>query len=135
MAHFAKLGYDIILQEDGSSFMHENETGRSSGKLGLESDQNIVKEIIVTEQDIVNSGSIGDSFLWVQTSFNNNFRQRYAQKDGMYDRTKDMFIPKQPYDSWTLDVNNEWQPPTAMPLDGKVYTWDEANQEWDYVAH
>ena len=84
---------------------------------------------------MVNSGSIGDSFLWIQTSFNNSFRQRYAQVDGIYDRTIDMFIPKQPYDSWTLDVNNEWQPPTAMPLDGKVYTWDEANQEWDYVAH
>ena len=28
---------------------------------------NIVTEIIVAEQDFINSGEVGDSFLWVQT--------------------------------------------------------------------
>ena len=29
---------------------------------------NVVTEIIVAEQDFINSGAVGDSFLWVQTS-------------------------------------------------------------------
>ena len=29
---------------------------------------NVVTEVIVTEQDFINSGAVGDSFLWVQTS-------------------------------------------------------------------
>ena len=31
---------------------------------------NIVTEVIVAEQDFINSGVVGDSFLWVQTSYN-----------------------------------------------------------------
>ena len=39
---------------------------------------NIVTEIIVSEQDFINSGAVGDSFLWIQTSYNNNFRKNFA---------------------------------------------------------
>ena len=35
---------------------------------------NIVTEVIVAEQDFINSGAVGDSFLWIQTSYNGNFR-------------------------------------------------------------
>lgn len=38
------------------------------------------------------------------------------------------FIAPQPYPSWTLDENNDWQPPTPKP-DGKYY-WDEDTQTW-----
>ena len=37
---------------------------------------NIVTEVIVAEQDFINSGAVGDSFLWVQTSYNHNFRKK-----------------------------------------------------------
>ena len=41
------------------------------------------------------------------------------------------FIPPQPYPSWTLDENNDWQPPTPMPVvEGKRYAWFEPNQVW-----
>jgi hypothetical protein len=40
------------------------------------------------------------------------------------------FIAPQPYPSWTLDENNNWQPPTPMPTDSKQYAWFERNQQW-----
>ena len=90
----------------------------------------IVQRVIVAEQDFINSGAVGDSFLWVQTSYNNNFRKQYAGIGYRYDKAADVFIAPQPYPSWTLDDNHDWVPPTAMPSDGKEYTWDEANTKW-----
>ena len=91
---------------------------------------NIVTEIIVTEQDFINSGKVGDSFLWVQTSYNNSFRKQYAGIGYTYDKANDVFIKPKPYASWTLDDNHDWQPPTAMPDDGKVYDWNEDTKSW-----
>jgi hypothetical protein len=34
----------------------------------------------------------------------------------------------QPFESWTLDENNDWQPPTPKP-DGHYY-WDENLLVW-----
>ena len=39
---------------------------------------NIVTEVIVSEKDFINSGKVGDEFLWVQTSYNGNFRKKFA---------------------------------------------------------
>ena len=63
----------------------------------------IVTEVIVAEQDFINSGLVGDSFLWVQTSFNGNFRKNYAGIGYTYDPVRDAFIPPQPDPTWTLD--------------------------------
>ena len=89
---------------------------------------NIVTQIIVAEQDFINSGAVGDSFLWVQTSYNNNFRKQFAGAGHIYDSTKDIFIVPQPFASWDLDSSNDWQPPIALPSDAsldKQYEWDE----------
>ncbi len=93
----------------------------------------VVQRVIVAEQDFINSGAVGDSFLWVQTSYNNNFRKQFAGIGFTYDKTKDKFIAPQPYPSWSLDSNDDWQAPTAMPDDGKIYTWDEDNTKWVVV--
>ena len=37
---------------------------------------------------------------------------------------------KQPYPSWVLDSNDDWQAPTATPDDGKMYSWDEDSLAW-----
>jgi hypothetical protein len=66
----------------------------------------------------------------VQTSYNNNFRKQYAGVGYTYDKAKDKFIAPKPYPSWALDGNDDWQAPTAMPDDGKMYTWDEDNTKW-----
>ena len=90
----------------------------------------VVQRVIVAEQNFINSGAVGDSFNWVQTSYNNNFRKQYAGKGFTYDNAKDKFIAPQPYASWALDSNDDWQAPTAMPDDGKMYRWDEDNTKW-----
>ena len=65
---------------------------------------------------------------WIQTSYNNNFRKQYAGIGFAYDSVKDQFVQPQPYASWSLDANNDWQPPTPRP-DG-VYVWDEESLSW-----
>jgi hypothetical protein len=92
---------------------------------------NVVTEVIVSEQDFINSGAVGDSFLWVQTSYNGNFRKNYAAVGYTYDKTKDAFIAPKPYPSWTLVEDTcQWEAPTAMPEDGQAYTWDEDTTSW-----
>jgi hypothetical protein len=91
---------------------------------------NIVQRVLVAEQDFINSGKVGDSFLWVQTSYNNNFRKQFAGVGFTYDKANDVFISPQPFASWTLDASFDWQPPTAMPEDGKMYNWNEETKKW-----
>ena len=91
---------------------------------------NIVTEIHVAEQDFINSGRVGDSFLWVQTSYNNNFRKQFAGIGDTYDKAKNKFIKLKPYASWTLDASDDWQPPVAHPDDSKFYEWNEDTTNW-----
>ena len=92
---------------------------------------NIVQRVIVAEQDFINSGLVGDSFNWVQTSYNGNFRKNYAGKGYTYDKVRDAFIAPQPYPSWTLvEATCQWESPTPMPTDDKMYTWDEETTNW-----
>ena len=92
---------------------------------------NVVTQVIVAEQDFINSGAVGDSFLWVQTSYNNNFRKNFAGIGYAYDSTRNAFIPPQPYPSWTLDEDTcLWESPVARPDDDKEYEWDEATTNW-----
>ena len=91
----------------------------------------IVQRVIVAEQNFINSGAVGDSFNWVQTSYNGNFRKNYAGTGYTYDKSKDAFIAPQPYPSWTLvEATCQWEAPTAYPTDDKMYTWDEDTTAW-----
>jgi len=65
-----------------------------------------------------------------RTSINNNFRHVFGEIGSTYDADADVFIAPQPYPSWTLDENHDWQPPTPRPDDGGVYRWNEAELEW-----
>jgi hypothetical protein len=66
----------------------------------------------------------------VRTSYNNNIRKQYAGIGYTYDATADVFIAPKPFASWSLDENYDWQAPIDYPADGKLYSWDEANQFW-----
>ena len=103
----------------------------------------VVQRVIVvgnkdtSDANGVEKESIGQAFCerlfggnWVQTSYNGNFRKRYAGIGYKYDAALDAFIAPQPYPSWTLDANADWQAPVPMPDDGKMYSWDEAAQAW-----
>ena len=92
---------------------------------------NIVTEVIVAEQDFIDSGSVGDSSLWIQTSYNGNFRKQFASIGHTYDKVNDVFITPQLYASWTLDASFDWQPPIAYPDDDKKYTWNEETEAWN----
>ncbi len=87
---------------------------------------NIVTQLIVAEKDFINSGSVGDEFLWIQYSYNNNFRKQKAEVGFTWDKTNEVFVKPKPHDSWTLDGNHDWQPPITYPADGKTYVWVES---------
>jgi len=63
-----------------------------------------------------------------RTSYNGNIRKQYAGIGYTYDPVADVFVTPQPYPSWTLDENHDWQAPTPKP-EG-MYIWDEETQGW-----
>jgi hypothetical protein len=98
-------------------------------------DNNVVTEVIVAEQDFINSGAVGDSFLLVQTSYSGSFRKNYAAVGDTYDKSKDAFIAPQPYPSWTLnEATCQWEAPTAKPDDGEMYNWNEDTTTWTEIT-
>lgn len=110
----------------------------------------IVTQVIVAEQDFIDSGAVGEPTTWVQTSYNTRggvhyqadantpsadqtraLRKNYAGIGYTYDRARDAFIPPKPFNSWVLDESTcWWTAPTAYPTDGNDYLWDEATQSW-----
>ena len=68
-----------------------------------------------------------------RTSYNavtNGYRKHYAAIGYTYDEVRDEFVTPQPHPSWTLDENNDWQPPTPKPSTGGPYRWSEEDLEW-----
>lgn len=97
-------------------------------------ENNIVTEVLVVANDLEHRGAdflandLGLGGTWIQTSYNNNFRKQYASVGFTYDAINDVFIVPQPFASWSLDQNFDWQPPTPKP-EGK-WNWDEDLGEW-----
>ena len=63
-----------------------------------------------------------------RTSYNNNIRKQYAGIGFTYDPDADVFVAPQPFPSWTLDSNHDWQAPTPKP-EGD-WMWDESELSW-----
>jgi hypothetical protein len=98
----------------------------------------VVQQVLVVSNDVATDEVSGGTFLkniygvdtiWIQTSYNNSFRQRYAIVGGTYDTLHDVFIAPKPYKSWVLDDNFNWCAPIKQPADGRC-VWDEDNQQW-----
>jgi len=72
--------------------------------------------------------------VWKQTSYNHNFRKKYAGAGNVYDYDKNKFINPQPFASWSLDANDDWQSPVAAPSPADsadyIVSWDEDNRQW-----
>ncbi len=64
-----------------------------------------------------------------RTSYNNRIRKQYAGIGYTYDANANVFIVPQPYPSWSLDDNYDWQAPIAKPIEGLWY-WDEEIGNW-----
>ena len=93
-------------------------------------ENNIVTQIIVAEQDFINSGVVGDSFLWVQTSYNGSFRGKYAALGDTWDKVNERFVAPQPFDSWELDADFNWKAPAPRPIGEAIYEWNEDTTSW-----
>ncbi len=119
----------------------------------LDLNNKVLRVVVACNQDIANNGGeqseqAAEHFKkvcplsekgikWVQTSYNNNFRKQYAGIGYTFDSTKNKFISPQPFASWSLDSNDDWQAPVAYPIvttygDNVRYfiSWDEAKQRW-----
>lgn len=97
-------------------------------------ENNIVQRVLVVDNEQEHRGQefladeLGLGGRWIQTSYNGNFRKQYAGVGYYYDETKDIFVSYQPYPSWTLDSNSDWQPPVARP--DELSYWDEETLNW-----
>ena len=124
MAHFAELKSKV----DPTGFTSDT--------------HQVVERVVVVGNDCVPSDMHVDGETWCanffkggswkQTSYNNNFRKQYCGKGYVYDSTKDKFLCPQPYASWVLDGNDDWQAPVTYPTDttDKFISWDEPNLRW-----
>ena len=117
-------------------------------------ENNVVMEVhVVNNDDVLNlpfpeSEAVGIEFLknwsggytnWKQTSYNKNFRYRYACIGDTYDANRDAFIAPKPYPSWVFNENvMSYEPPVPYPQEddvdsmkmGTLYIWDEPTLSW-----
>ena len=115
----------------------------------IDADNKVVRVLVVADDK-----EDGQKFLaedlglggtWVKTSYNTvggvhtqggtPFRKNFAGIGFTFDAAKDAFIPPKPFASWKL--NNDtclWEAPTAMPTDGKMYSWSEDSKNWVEVT-
>ena len=105
-------------------------------------ENNVVTQVLVIEQDVVDSGLFGDPASWIQTSYNTHggvhtlggtpLRKNYAGIGYTYDATRDAFIPPKPFSSWVLNEDScLWDAPTPMPVEeGKIFVWNEDTTSW-----
>ena len=133
MAHFAKLNnYNEVI---AVSVVGNNDTADNAGV-----------EVESIGQQFLEGIHGWDRNLWKQTSYNTYqgehklggtpFRGNYALVGMIYDATNDIFVEKQPYPSWTLNVSAaRWEPPVPRPFlqEGLFYTteWNESNGRWE----
>ena len=103
-------------------------------------DENIVLEVLVTDNDYPNEGydwlvaTFGGR--WIQTSYNARIRKNFAGIGFTYDEGRDAFIPPKPFDSWELDEETcNWVAPIPYPTGDKRYTWNEEELEWTEVEN
>jgi len=102
----------------------------------------VLRVVVVANKDTADADGVEKEYIgaafcesllggtWKQTSYNANFRKNYAGIGYTYDEALDAFVAPQPYPSWVLDENAQWQAPVPYPTDGKNYSWDEATQSW-----
>jgi hypothetical protein len=99
----------------------------------------IVTQVIVIQQDVLNTGHWGDPSLWVQTSYNTHggvhtkggtpLRKNFAGIGYTYDSQRDAFYSPKPFNSWLLDETFcTWKAPVDKP-EGN-YTWNEETLSW-----
>lgn len=94
----------------------------------------IVIDVMVADQDFMDNFIDSSAGQWIETKEDGSIRKNYAGIGYTYDETRDAFIAPKQYPSWTLNEDTcKWECPVASPDDGKMYTWNETDQQWDEV--
>ena len=118
----------------------------------LDNENKIIRVVVISNEDVdANGGDLhpdAETFVasivphsengvaWKQTSYHHNFRKQYAGNIHYYDPVKDKFIDQQPFSSWSLDSNDDWQAPVTFPNTVDIgglranASWDEDNLRW-----
>lgn len=119
MAHFAQLDTDnkvinIIVVHNNELL---DETGQEQEGLGI----NFCKALY------------GADTIWIQTSYNGNFRKNFAGIGYTYDPIFDHFYGPKTYDSWIFNSDTAtWNPPIPNPSNStQFYRWNEELLKWD----
>lgn len=122
MAHFAQLDENNnvinVIKVLDSVILDEH--GNESEEVGI----NYLKTVV--------SGN----YKWVQTSYNNKIRFRYAPIGGFYHERLDAFFYAKPFPSWIMNETEcTWESPVPRPADrdGYFLSWNESNLSWEYV--
>jgi hypothetical protein len=107
-----------------------------------EIDENkVVTQVLVVPDEQEHRGQdylavdLGLGGTWIQTSYNHRIRKQYAGIGYTYDEAADVFVAPQPFPSWTLDENHDWQAPKPRPEDGLMYSWNEETLDWEAVVY
>ena len=108
----------------------------------LDSNNVVLRVVVIANKDTADADGVEKEYIgaafcesvlggtWNKTSYNGNIRKNYAGIGYTYRADIDAFVPPQPYASWVLDENAQWQAPIPYPTDGKRYEWDESTQSW-----
>jgi hypothetical protein len=114
-----------------------------------------VVQVISAEEDFFDSFMDSSPGHWIKTSYNTRGGEHYDPQTGeintsektpalrgnyagvgyIYDFQNDVFYAPKPFESWTLNTSTwQWQAPTPMPDDGKIYYWDENTLSWLLIS-
>jgi hypothetical protein len=112
----------------------------------LDENNIVISVIVVNNSDCGNidfpfSESIGQDYLetvfggnkkrWVQTSYNNKFRCRYASIGYFYMQEHDVFVAPALHSYFVFDSTKmEWVPPIPYPNNNLEYVWDDSSRNW-----
>ncbi len=106
MAHFAKIENGIVTNVVVVDNQHEENGQEYLNSLGLEG-------------------------TWIQTSYNANFRNKFAGIGDTYNSELDRFEPSSPFASWIWNEElYSYKAPVDAPNDGENYIWDESSLSW-----
>lgn len=106
-------------------------------------ENNIVQQVLVVPDEQEHRGQefLADDLelggTWIQCSYNNKIRKQYPGFGFFYDSVADVFIAPQPFPSWFLNENYDWQAPVPYPetVGDEEYYWDEEQQNWILVEY
>ena len=110
----------------------------------LDADNIVTRVIVLSNDELLDNGveseakgiAFCESLLggrWIQTSYNGSIRKRFAGIGFRYDADANVFVAPQPFPSWTLDAQHDWQPPTPMPEGHHI--WNESTLSWDAIGN